>query len=88
MLKLLRSGYILHGENALGEMYIMGFTCFFATKRELGVCWVRQQEQTDKSLIYVMLMVEKFSKQVLRELANNAETTLVIVKKCFPTFSV
>jgi hypothetical protein len=89
MLKLLISGYILHGENALGEKCISwGLHAFFATERELGVCWARQQEQTDRYLIHVMLTVEKFSKQVVRELANNAGTTLVIVKKCFPTFSV
>jgi hypothetical protein len=39
----------------IGEMYILWFTCPFATERELGACWTRQHEQTDKPPIYVML---------------------------------
>jgi hypothetical protein len=48
VLILLRSGYTLHEADTLGEMYISWFTCRFVNERELGTCWARKNEHTDK----------------------------------------
>jgi hypothetical protein len=45
---MFRSGFILNGTNSLGEMYIIWFTCLFATERELGA---RNMSRQTKSVM-------------------------------------
>jgi hypothetical protein len=54
VLILLRYGYTLHMGQIHLEMYIPWFTCRFVNEIELGTCWARKKEQTDKPDIYIM----------------------------------